>query len=135
MSEIVFADTERLVLKNIKYIYITMLNHNNGWNKGKNCRDRLQGTPYIRILFEKSTPHVVITGVATKKIIKREENGNFLAFETVTKKEYITVSKQRKLIEKKLSSSGMYKKVSSENVVRIKILSFSVFTIQHENLW
>jgi hypothetical protein len=36
------------------------------------------------------------------------------------------------MIEKKLSSLGMYKKVSSENVVRIKILSFSyVFTIQH----
>jgi hypothetical protein len=63
---------------------------------------------------------VVNTGVATKKIIKRGENGNFLAFESVTKKDYITVSKQRKLIEKKLSSLGMYKKVSSENVVRIK---------------
>jgi hypothetical protein len=44
---------------------------------------------------------VVNTGVGTKKSTKEKKNGNFLAFEIVTKKDYITVSKQRKLIEKK----------------------------------
>jgi hypothetical protein len=62
------------------------LNHNNGWNKGKNCRDRLQGTPYIRILFEKSTPHVVNTGVGTKKSSKEKKTGIFLRLKLLQKK-------------------------------------------------